>query len=73
MNFVLRKINSSNVCLTRPVCLDDFWTEQNGYKIFQGDFIGDRSSKMVCSEECVSVKMMDGVCDQECNTLGFIG
>ena len=62
-----------HVSLTRPVCLNDFWTEQKGFKVFQGGYIGDKSSKLVCSEECVSVKMMDGVCDQECNTLGSKG
>ena len=62
-----------HVSLTRPVCLNDFWTEQKGFKVFQGGYIGDKSSKLVCSEECVSVKMMDGVCDQECNTLGCKG
>merc|ERR1712131_338284 len=61
---------NDDVSLSRPVCLNDFWTEQKGFKVFQGGYIGDKSSKLVCSEECVSVKMMDGVCDQECNTLG---
>ena len=55
---------NDDVSLTRPVCLDDFWTAKRGYKVFLSGLIGTKKD-LSCSEDCVSVKMMDGVCDEE--------
>ena len=44
---------------------DSFWTKEKGYKLYVNGLMGNKARKLVCPEDCVSVKMMDGNCDQE--------
>lgn len=55
-----------------PVCMSDFWTEEKGYKVYQNGPVPKKVLDKKCSEECVSVKMGDGTCDKECNTLACL-
>ena len=42
-----------------------FWTKEKGYKLYVNGLMGNKARKLTCPEDCVSVKMMDGNCDQE--------
>jgi len=55
-----------------PVCMSDFWTEEKGYKVYQNGPVPKKVLDKKCSEECVSVKLGDGTCDKECNTLACL-
>ena len=52
-----------------PVCMSVFWTPEKGYKIYKDSSLGRKVLKKKCSEDCVTNKMGDGKCDQECYTL----
>ena len=55
-----------------PVCMSDFWTPEKGYKVYQNGPVPKKVLDKKCSEECVSVKIGDGTCDKECNTLACL-
>jgi len=61
---------NDDISLMKQICLSDFWTAEGGYKIYQHGEVGRKVLSETCSEECVSVKMSDGNCDQECNSIG---
>ena len=52
--------------------MSDFWTSEKGYKIYKNGPIGKKVLEQKCPEDCVSVKMGDGTCDQECNTIACL-
>jgi len=55
--------------LTNPTSLDDFWTEEEGYKLkATSKMKNDIFKKKPCSPWCLS-KMSDGQCHQGCNIL----
>ena len=56
-----------------PVCLSDFWSPEKGYKIYKNGRLGRKKFEEECSEDCVSIKMGDGTCDEECNNLACLG
>merc|ERR1712131_392745 len=55
-----------------PVCMSDFWTSEKGYKIYKNGPVGKKVLEQRCPEDCVSVKLGDGICDQECNTIACL-
>ena len=55
-----------------PVCMSDFWTPEKGYKIYKNGPIGRKVFEEKCSEDCDSIKMGDGTCNQECNSLACL-
>ena len=65
---------NDDVSLTGEVCFSDFWTETGGYVMYTGQRHEHREDQMSehCSEDCVSVKMSDGICDDECNSLACL-
>ena len=52
--------------------MSDFWTKEKGYKVYKNGPIGKKFLEQKCPEDCVSVKMGDGTCDQECNTIACL-
>ena len=52
--------------------MSDFWTKEKGYKVYKNGPIGKKVLEQKCPEDCVSVKMGDGTCDQECNTIACL-
>ena len=52
--------------------MSDFWTSEKGYKVYKNGPIGRKVLEQKCPEDCVSVKMGDGTCDQECNTIACL-
>ena len=63
---------NDDISFQAPVCMSDFWTPENGYKVYQNGPVGKGVLEKACSEECVSVKIGDGTCDEECNTLACL-
>ena len=55
-----------------PVCMSDFWTPENGYKIYRDSELSRGVLNQKCSEYCFLIKMGNGKCDQECNTLACL-
>ena len=52
--------------------MSDFWTPENGYKIYKNGPIGSKVFEEKCSADCDSDKMGDGTCNQECNSLACL-
>ena len=52
--------------------MSDFWTSEKGYKIYENGPINMKVLKQKCPEDCLSAKIGDGTCDQDCNTIACL-
>ena len=52
--------------------MSDFWTPEKGYRIYKNGPTARKVLEEKCSEDCVSIKMGDGDCNQECNSLACL-
>ena len=73
-NFLSRRFIYLNddMSFQSSVCMSDFWTPEGGYKIYKNGPIGRKVFEEKCSEDCDSIKMGDGICNQECNSLACL-
>ena len=52
--------------------MDDFWTAEDGYKLYTSAEISRKPLKENCSENCLKRLISNGRCDVECNSLACL-